>query len=274
MTAGEPSGAIDTAAVAPRPAGRAAHRTAAPPGGIRRRRTRAAAVPAALLALAACAALAPQAAAAPARTAPAGAAPQAPCTAGTGPYQRELEAHLGRPADGVQSAADCAAVRAFQQANGVRPADGYPGLATYRTMTAVAARTDPNAAGDCPVRTYRVTCVDMERQLLWVQRGDRIVFAPVPIRTGRDDQETRPGWHEVYWRSIDHKSTLYDDAPMPYAQFFDGGQALHGRPGDLYAHGGSAGCVNLSVPDAERLWNLLAEGDAVYVWGTKPGTED
>ncbi|MFG2995803.1 L,D-transpeptidase family protein [Streptomyces sp. NPDC048340] len=214
--------------------------------------------------------------------APAGAAaPAAPdpdpgpaCTAGTGPYQRELEAHLGRPVDGTQSPADCVAVRGFQQDNGIRPADGYPGLVTYRMAVAVAARANPNAAGGCPVRPHRVTCVDLERQLLWVQRDRRVVLAPVPVRTGRDDQETRPGWHEVYWRSVDHKSSLYDDAPMPYAQFFDGGQALHGRPGDLYAHGGSAGCVNLSVPDAARLWDLLGEGDAVYVWGTKPGTED
>ncbi|MFD5930708.1 L,D-transpeptidase [Streptomyces sp. NPDC060333] len=214
---------------------------------------------------------APTAAAAPARRAP---EPEPACTAGTGPYQRELEAGLGRPVDGVQSPADCVAVRSFQRTHRVTPADGYAGLVTHRTMVAVNARETPNADGSCPVREHRVTCVDLERQLLWVQRGERIVFAPVPIRTGRDDQETRPGWHEVYWRSEDHESTLYDNAPMPYAQFFDGGQALHGRPGDLYAHGGSAGCVNLSVPDAERLWNLLAEGDAVYVWGTKPGTDD
>ncbi|AWZ07140.1 MULTISPECIES: L,D-transpeptidase family protein [unclassified Streptomyces] len=230
-----------------------------------------AAATAAILAASALA-LTPPAAAAAADDNGGGAA--AACTAGTGPYQRELEGHLRRPADGVQDAADCEAVRGFQRANGIRPADGYAGLVTYRTMVAVAARTDPNAAGACPVRPHRVTCVDMERQLLWVQRDERIVFPPVPVRTGRDDEETRPGWHEVYWRSKDHKSTLYDDAPMPYAQFFDEGQALHGRPGDLYAHGGSAGCVNLSVPDAERLWNLLTEGDAVYVWGTKPGTED
>ncbi len=31
--------------------------------------------------------------------------------------------------------------------------------------------------------------------------------------------------------------------------------------------------MNLTERDAERLWNLLTEGDAVYVWGTKPGTE-
>ncbi|MEU8460010.1 L,D-transpeptidase family protein [Streptomyces sp. NPDC029003] len=227
-------------------------------------RTAAAAALAALLALAALPA--PALAAAP--------EPETACTAGTGPYQRELEAHLERPVDGVQSPADCAAVRAFQRANGVTPADGYAGLAAFRTMTAVAARANPNAAGHCPVREDRVTCVDLERQLLWVQSGRRVVFAPVPVRTGRDEQETRPGWHEIYWRHKDHYSSLYDNAPMPYAQFFDGGQALHGRPGNLYANGGSAGCVNLSVPDAERLWNLLSEGDAVYVWGTKPGTDD
>ncbi|MEU6313364.1 L,D-transpeptidase family protein [Streptomyces sp. NPDC047014] len=200
-------------------------------------------------------------------------APESACTAGTGPYQRELEAHLGRPVDGTQSAGDCTAVRAFQRQHGVSPADGYPGVATYRTMLVVTARPDPNAAGDCPVREHRVTCVDMDRQLLWVQRGSRVVFPPVPIRTGRDAQETRPGWHEVYWRSRHHVSTLYD-SPMPYAQFFDGGQALHGTPGSLYGYGGSAGCVNLTEPDAARLWDLLTEGDAVYVWGTKPGTED
>ncbi|MGW6865275.1 L,D-transpeptidase family protein [Streptomyces sp. NPDC054901] len=212
--------------------------------------------------------------AAPAAPAAAAAEPERACTAGTGPYQRELEAQLRLPVDGVQSRADCLAVRAFQHEHGVTPADGYAGLVTHRTAVAVAARANPNAAGECPVRGHRVTCVDLARQLLWVQSGRRVVFPPVPVRTGRDEEETRPGLHEVYWRSKDHKSTLYDDAPMPYAQFFDRGQALHGRPGPLFEHGGSAGCVNLTVPDAKRLWDLLREGDVVYVWGVKPGTED
>ncbi|MGW7452602.1 L,D-transpeptidase family protein [Streptomyces sp. NPDC054787] len=227
-------------------------------------RSRAAAL-AALLALAGFTPL-PAAAAAP--------EPESACRVRTGPYQRDMEAHLRRTVDGVQSAADCYAIRAFQRENGVVPADGYAGVATFRTMLVVAARPNPNAAGQCPVRSYRVTCVDMDRQLLWVQRDRRIVFPPVPVRTGRDYQETRPGWHEVYWRSKDHKSSLYDNSPMPYAQFFDGGQALHGRSEYLYAHGGSAGCVNLRESDAKALWDLLEEGDAVYVWGTKPGTAD
>ncbi|NEA67360.1 L,D-transpeptidase [Streptomyces sp. SID12488] len=204
-------------------------------------------------------------------TAAAAPTPEA-CTVGTGPYQQELEEHLKLPADGRQTPADCEAIRTFQSRNGVRPADGYAGLTTYRTMLVVEARANPNAAGRCPVRAYRVACVDLTRQLMWVQTGSRVVYAPVPIRSGRDGNETRTGWFTVYWRDLDHYSDLYDNAPMPYSQFFSEGQAFHGTPGDLFS-GGSHGCVNLRLDDAQRLWNTLAVDDAVYVWGVKPGTE-
>lgn len=198
-------------------------------------------------------------------------APAPACTTRTGPYQWDLERHLKLPADGRQSTADCVAIRAFQQRTGVKPTDGYASLATYRTMLVVQARANPNAAGKCPVRTYQVTCVDLDRQLVWVQRGERVIFAPVPARTGKDGQETRTGWHTVYWKNRDHYSDLYDNAPMPFAQFFNDGQAFHGVLDDLF-RGGSHGCVNLRYADAERLWRIMHEGDSVYVWGVKPGT--
>ncbi|QFR02785.1 L,D-transpeptidase family protein [Streptomyces phaeolivaceus] len=205
-------------------------------------------------------------------SAPLASAPAPECTARTGPYQWDLERHLKLVADGRQSTADCVAIRAFQQRAGVKPADGYAGLATYRTMLVVQARANPNAAGKCPVRTYQVTCVDLDRQLVWVQQGDRVIYRPVPARTGRDGQETRTGWHTVYWKNRDHHSDLYDNAPMPFAQFFNDGQAFHGVLDDLF-RGGSHGCVNLRYADAERLWRIMHEGDEVYVWGVKPGTE-
>lgn len=198
----------------------------------------------------------------------------AACSAGTGPYQWQLEEHLGRPQDGWQSAADCAAIAAFQRKEGIKPADGYAGLVTYRTMLVAQARKAPNAAGACPVPTpaRKVACVDLDRQLMWVQNGGRVLFGPAAVRTGRLGQETRTGWHKVYWKHKDHFSTLYANAPMPYAQFFSGGQAFHGHPGELFDGGGSAGCVNLTVTDAQRLWGVLAVDDSVYVWGRKPGT--
>lgn len=197
---------------------------------------------------------------------------EAGCRVETGPYQWELEAYLGRPRNGWQSAADCAAIAAFQRAEDVRPADGYAGLATYRTMLVAQARANPNAAGKCPVDTGRTACVDLDRQLMWVQEGRRVAFGPVAVRTGRAGQTTRTGRYTVYVRSKDHVSTLYANSPMPYSQFFSGGQAFHGRLGTLFDGGGSAGCVNLTVPDAQRLWDVLRLGDPVQVWGRKPGT--
>ncbi|MEU7581139.1 L,D-transpeptidase [Streptomyces sp. NPDC041068] len=200
---------------------------------------------------------------------PAGTA-EPPCRAGTAPYQRELERELRLPVDGRQSAADCVAIRRLQQRLRIQPADGRASLRTYRLVVADRVRRDPGARRGCPVKSYRVTCVDLTRQILWVQKGRRLVFDPVPIRTGRDGLETRRGWQRIYWKNRDHFSTIYN-VPMPYAQFFNGGQALHGTRHDLFSSG-SGGCVNLAVGDAKRLYALLKKGDRLYIWGTKPGT--
>ncbi|MFM9445590.1 L,D-transpeptidase family protein [Streptomyces acidiscabies] len=192
------------------------------------------------------------------------------CTAGTGPYQRQLERHLKLPQDGRQSPADCEAIRAFQARSGLVPASGYAGYPTYRMALVAQAARNPNAGRRCPVSSYQVACVDLARQLMWVQKGKRVLYAPVPVRSGRDGYETRTGTHRVHLRHKDHYSSLYNRSPMPYAQFFDGGQAFHGSYGDLFK-GGSHGCVNLRVGDARRLWGVLKKGDRVVVWGTRPG---
>ncbi|MFD3512755.1 L,D-transpeptidase [Streptomyces sp. NPDC058657] len=200
------------------------------------------------------------------------AAPEPPCTAPTGPYQKELERKLRLTVDGKQSPADCVAIRRLQRQLNIVPADGRATAKTYGLLLVREARSNPNAAGRCPVRSYSVTCVDLPRQLLWVQVGRRVTFAPVPIRSGIRGHETRTGWHRVYWKHKNHFSTIYNNAPMPYSQFFSGGQALHGTYGDLF-EAGSGGCVNLYVHDAERLWKKLGVGSRIYVWGAKPGTD-
>ncbi|MBW5424480.1 L,D-transpeptidase family protein [Streptomyces sp. BG9H] len=198
-------------------------------------------------------------------------APAPPCDAATGPYQRELEREVGLPVDGRQSPADCEAIRRLQQRLGIRPADGHASTRTYRFVLADRIRRDPAERRGCPARSYRVTCVDLTRQILWTQTGRKLVFDPVPVRSGRDGLETRRGWHRVYWKSRDHFSSLYQ-VPMPFAQFFDGGQALHGTRSDLFS-AGSGGCVNLALGDAERLYGLLRKDDHLFIWGAKPGTD-
>lgn len=199
----------------------------------------------------------------------------ASCTASKGPYQKQVEKWLGRTADGKQSSADCSAIRSFQVSKGITPAIGYAGPVTWRTMKTItaqkAAGKNPNAAKICPTNKGRIACVDLTRQLSWIQDGSKLKFGPVPVRTGRNGDETRTGSRKIYWRNIDHWSTLYD-VSMPYAQFFDGGQAFHSVTKSMYNNPGSAGCVNMRPSDAKSYWNLLKNGDDVYVYGRKPGT--
>lgn len=193
------------------------------------------------------------------------------CNARTGPYQRQVERWLKLRVDGRQSGSDCAAIRAFQRRHGIKPDRGYAGPATWGTMRLLSARKNPNAAGKCPVRSYRVACVDLKRQLTWVQKGERVLWGPVPMRSGKAGYRTRTGWHRVYWKHRNHVSSIYHTA-MPYSQFFDRGQAFHAIPGSVYDPNGSWGCVNLRLADARTLWRVLKKGDRVYVWGRRAGT--
>ncbi|WP_075028666.1 L,D-transpeptidase family protein [Streptomyces mirabilis] len=193
------------------------------------------------------------------------------CSKLTGPYQRQVERWLKLKVDGKQSARDCAAIRAFQTKEGIKPNTGFAGPVTWARMQLMSAKKKPNAAGKCPVRSYRVACVDLTRQLTWVQKGKKVLWGPVPMRSGRAGYRTRTGWFKVYWKHKSHWSTLYN-TPMPYSQFFSGGEAFHAIYGSIYDPNGSYGCVNLRLADARSLWNVTKTGDHVYVWGRRAGT--
>lgn len=203
------------------------------------------------------------------------AAQAASCSTSTGPYQKQVEKFLKRPVDGKQSAADCKAIQKFQKAHGITPTIGYAGPLTWRTMSTMnaqkAAGKNPNKAGKCPTNKGRIACVDLTRQLSWIQDGKKLKYGPVPVRTGRNGAETRTGAKKVYWRNINHWSTIYK-VWMPYSQFFDGGQAFHSVTKSMYNPPGSGGCVNMRPADAKAYWKLLKNGDDVYVYGRKPGT--
>ncbi|MGH4035886.1 L,D-transpeptidase [Actinomycetota bacterium Odt1-20B] len=194
--------------------------------------------------------------------------PAGTCRAGTGPYQWQLEKRLKLPQDGAMSQRDCLAIQRLQKQLGIKPANGAANQKTYRLLLVNDVKKDPNARRRCPVRRSRVTCVDLSRQVLWVQIGRKVVFGPVPIRSGREGLETRTGWQRVFEKRRTFFSTLYDGAPMPYSQFFNGGQALHGTYKDLF-ESGSGGCLNMYVNDAKRLYGLLTIGDRLFVYGRK-----
>ncbi|MDG4865589.1 L,D-transpeptidase [Streptomyces sp. T-3] len=193
------------------------------------------------------------------------------CSTSTGPRQRQVESYLGLKVDGRQSPSDCWAVRNFQLDVGIRPANGFTGPVTHQLLALRWARTHTARLKECPKRRGRVACVDLSRQLLWVWQDGRLRYRPVLIRSGRASLPTRTGWFRVGTRIKDEWSRRYN-APMPFSQYFSGGQALHGTYGNIFRPPGSHGCVNLQYGDAQRLWKVLRRGDRVYVWGHRPGT--
>lgn len=144
-------------------------------------------------------------------------------------------------------------------------ATGAALIALTPAVAAAAAKPD-RSSNPCPHRPGRVVCVDQDHQRMWVQRGSKVIFDPVLVRTGYRGMWTPNGTFHVYARHEWPNSPL-----LPYSQFFLHHYALHGSRDDLHK-GKSKGCVNMSVADARRLWKTLEIGDTVYIWGHKPGT--
>jgi hypothetical protein len=89
------------------------------------------------------------------------------------------------------------------------------------------------------------------------------------VRGGSYTLQTVRGTYRVYWQDIDHRSSLFNGAPMPYSQFFYGGEAIHGSATMLHPLvGHSHGCVNMYIEDAAELWRLTAgKQHVVTVYG-------
>ncbi len=140
------------------------------------------------------------------------------------------------------------------------------------TLTVKEPVSNPNAAGaaatqasnPCPASAS--ACVDLANTQAWLQSGGQITYGPVPITSGAAGSRTRTGTFAVFWKDRNHKSTLFNNAPMPNSVFFDGDIAFH--EGSLYDQ--SNGCIHLSWDASETFFDTLAVGDRVYVWGAPP----
>ena len=138
----------------------------------------------------------------------------------------------------------------------------YPGDTNHGT--AVSSKSITAASTPCPV-TARA-CVDLTTSTTWLQSGGKITYGPVSMASGRPGYRTYAGTFTVYWKDINHHSSEFNNAPMPYAVFFDGGIAFH--EGSIYIE--SHGCVHLTQSAAVTYWNALHVGDQVYVYGYAP----
>lgn len=71
---------------------------------------------------------------------------------------------------------------------------------------------------------------------------------------------TQTGSFRIYSLGNDNcSSNKFDNAPMPYCMYFNGGQALHGSS-DIQFNNVSHGCVRIHIEDAKWLRYHFAEG--------------
>lgn len=84
------------------------------------------------------------------------------------------------------------------------------------------------------------------------------------VSTGRPGYRTPTGVFTILQRHVEHYSSLYDNAPMPYMQRLTwGGVALHG--GHLPGYPASHGCIRLPHEFARLLYGVTHRGMTVVV---------
>ena len=109
--------------------------------------------------------------------------------------------------------------------------------------------------------------VDLSQQRVYAYEGDTVVNSFV-VSTGTWQTPTVTGSYKVWIKlvSTPMSGPGYYLPGVPYTMYFYKGYALHGT----YWHNNfgtpmSHGCVNLSIPDAEWLYNFSAVGTVVNV---------
>lgn len=99
--------------------------------------------------------------------------------------------------------------------------------------------------------------IDISSQTMIVKQYGKVKHK-WKISSGRKGYSTPTGQWSAQWLSKNHKSSKYNNAPMPFAVFFHRGYAVHatnatknlGRPA-------SHGCIRLHPKNASKFYNLV-----------------
>ena len=122
------------------------------------------------------------------------------------------------------------------------------------------AQTDAQQA-EQPARI--IARVSISRQVMEVFHEGRKIHE-WPVSTARKGKVTPTGeWKGAQWLSRNHRSSLYNNAPMPYSIFFKGGYAVHGTNAvSKLGAPASHGCIRLATGNAAKLYSLVKQHGA------------
>lgn len=104
-----------------------------------------------------------------------------------------------------------------------------------------------------------VAQVSLSNQTMTVIHKGRVIHN-WKVSTARPGKVTPTGSWTPQWLSRNHRSSRYNNAPMPYAIFYNGNYAVHGtdQVGRLGTPA-SAGCIRLHPSNAAKLFALTQQ---------------
>jgi peptidoglycan hydrolase-like protein with peptidoglycan-binding domain len=167
---------------------------------------------------------------------------------------------------GSANVLDVGAVRAFESVTGLTM-DGIAGHTVWADLFSALAKGQDNPNG----YTYALASQDSPESITIWHNG-RVVLTS-PVNTGIAASPTVDGTFPVYlkfyftyMKGINPDGTPYDD-PVYYANYFNGGDAVHQFPRASYGWYQSLGCVELPWDAAKTAYGYLSYGSLVTVTG-------
>ncbi|HVB93290.1 MAG TPA: L,D-transpeptidase family protein [Acidimicrobiales bacterium] len=146
------------------------------------------------------------------------------------------------------------------------------GLAGSKVWSALLADI---AAGKTNANPYTYVLVQKTLpQNLNLYNNGALQFAAIPVNTGVPGADTTDGTYPVFehvtssrMQGTNPDGSTYDDPAVPWAAYFNGGDALHGFVRGSYGSPQSNGCVEMAIADAAKTWPLTPIGTLVTVTG-------
>ncbi|HTB50421.1 MAG TPA: L,D-transpeptidase family protein [Solirubrobacteraceae bacterium] len=157
------------------------------------------------------------------------------------------------------------ALMVFQSEHQIEPT-GTPEATTWKALLKAVEKDERN-----PSPYTFVTVTESLPETLEVHRGGHVAFS-TPANTGVPGAETAQGIFPIYSRFVsttmtgtDVDGTKYTVPDVPWVNYFNGGDAVHGYPRASYGFPQSNGCVELPIEAAAQVYPMLEIGDIVEV---------
>jgi|HubBroStandDraft_6_1064221.scaffolds.fasta_scaffold25259_3 peptidoglycan hydrolase-like protein with peptidoglycan-binding domain len=170
--------------------------------------------------------------------------------------------------EGAENVITKGAVMNFENQHGLT-VDGLVGRRVWSALLSDVATGRVNANP----YTYALVSKQLPEAITLFANGAP-VMVNVPVNTGAPGADTVDGTYPVFehvtssrMQGTNPDGSTYDDPAVPWASYFNGGDALHGFVRATYGSPQSNGCVEMAISSAAQAWPLTPIGTLVSVVG-------